>query len=115
MGDDLRPRLPPAADRLTDTVGEVHQFNLHKGMGMGIDTTAAGKLIAEQMEAIEKDYEDRDDCKVGAVVAIVEVVGDDGAEFRVRNNLGNLPMTLGVMRLAENQMILASLQGNQEG
>jgi hypothetical protein len=67
------------------------------------------------MEAIEKDYEDRDDCKVGAVVTIVEVSGDDGSEFRVRNNLGNLPTTLGVLRLAEYQLITGMMQGNQEG
>ena len=82
---------------------------------MGIDTTEAGKVIAAQMEAIEKDYEDRDDCKIGAVVTIVEVNGDDGSEFRVRNNLGNLPATLGVMQLAEHQMITGMMQGNQGG
>lgn len=82
---------------------------------MGIDTTEAGKVIAAQMEAIEKDYEDRDDCKIGAVVTIVEVNGDDGSEFRVRNNLGNIPATLGVMQFAEHQMITGMMQGNQEG
>jgi hypothetical protein len=81
---------------------------------MGIDTTDAGKVIAAQMEAIEKDYEDRDDCKIGAVVTIVEVNGHDGSEFRVRNNLGNLPATLGVMHLAEHQMITGLMQGGQQ-
>ena len=82
---------------------------------MGIDTTDAGKVIAAQMEAIEKAYEDRDDCKIGAVVTIVEVNGDDGSEFRVRNNLGNLPATLGVIRLAEHQMLMGIMQGGLEG
>lgn len=82
---------------------------------MGIDTTAAGKLIAEQMEAIEKDYEDRDDCSIGAVIGIVEVTGDDGTEFRIRNNMGNPYMTMGVMLAAQHQMMLGMMQGNQEG
>lgn len=80
---------------------------------MGIDTTDAGRVIAAQMEAIENDYEDRDDCKIGAVVTIVEVNGDDGSEFRVRNNLGSLPATLGVMRIAEHQMLIGMMQGGQ--
>jgi hypothetical protein len=76
---------------------------------MGIDTTSAGKVIAAQMEAIEKDYEDTDDHQIGAVVTIVEVSGPNGSEFRVRNNLGNPFMALGIMRIAEHQM-LAGMQ-----
>jgi hypothetical protein len=82
---------------------------------MGIDTTEAGKVIAAQMEAIEEAYADRDDCKIGAVVTIVEVTGNDGAEFRVRNNLGNPFMALGVMEMAKNQLILGLMQGPQGG
>jgi hypothetical protein len=82
---------------------------------MPIDTTNAGKLIAEQMEAIEKDYEDREGFQLGAVVTIVEVTGPDGAEFRVRNNMGNPFMTLGVMRIAEHQMMMGLTQGNSDG
>jgi hypothetical protein len=72
---------------------------------MGIDTTSAGKVVAAQMEAIEKDYEDRDGYQIGAVVTIIEVNGPEGSEFRVRNNLGNPFMTLGIMRIAEHQLL----------
>jgi len=77
---------------------------------MGIDTTSAGKVVAAQMEAIEKDYEDQDGYQIGAVVTIIEVNGPNGSEFRVRNNLGNPFMALGIMRIAEHQL-LAGMQG----
>lgn len=80
---------------------------------MGIDTSEAGKLIAEQMEAIEDDYKDRDDCKVGVVVAIVEVSGDDGTEFRVRTNVANLMTAMGVMNAAQIQMMIGMARGNE--
>jgi hypothetical protein len=49
---------------------------------MSIDTTNAGKQIAEQMEAIEKDYEDKEGFQLGAVVTIVEVAGPDCGAMR---------------------------------
>jgi hypothetical protein len=82
---------------------------------MGIDTTAAGKVIAAQMEAIEKDYENSDDHRIGAVVTIIEVNGPNGSEFRVRNNLGNPFMALGIMRIAEHQLLVGGMQGMQGG
>lgn len=72
-----------------------------------IDTSAAGKQIAEQMEAIEKDFEDKDGYQLGAIITIVGVEGPEGANFRVRSNAGHPGMTLGVMRLAEDEFIRA--------
>jgi len=74
---------------------------------MAIDTGKAGKQIAEQMEAIEKDYEDKDGYQLGAIVTIVGVEGPDGASFRIRSNAGHPGMTLGVMRLAEDEFVRA--------
>jgi len=80
---------------------------------MGIDTTAAGKLIAEQMDAIEKDYEGRDGFEIGAVVTIVEVHGPDGAEFRTRYNTGGNPfLAMGVMEAAKQQMLLGMMNAS---
>lgn len=79
---------------------------------MGIDTTAAGKLIAEQMEAIEQDYEDRDGFQLGAVVTIIEVQGPEGAEFRTRYNTGGNPfLAIGVIEAAKQQMLLGMMGG----
>ena len=78
---------------------------------MAIDTTAAGRQIAEQMEAIEKDFADQDGYKLGAIVTIVGIEGPDGANFRIRSNAGNPANTLGVMRLAEDEFIQALRAG----
>jgi|HubBroStandDraft_2_1064218.scaffolds.fasta_scaffold402296_2 hypothetical protein len=68
-----------------------------------MDTTAAGRLVAEQMEALEEDF--GDEFEIGAVVTIVEVRGPDGSAFRIRNNLGDGAQVLGVLRLAEDEWI----------
>lgn len=74
---------------------------------MAIDTSKAGQQVAEQMEAIEKDFEDIDGYELGAIVTIVGIEGPDGANFRIRSNAGHPGMTLGVMRLAEDEFIRA--------
>jgi hypothetical protein len=72
---------------------------------MGLDTSKAGQLVAEQMEALERDFGDGDDYEIGAIVTIVEIRGPEGSLFRIRNNLENPAMVLGVMRLAEEQWL----------
>ncbi len=72
---------------------------------MGLDTSKAGQLIAEQMEALERDFGDKDDFQIGAMVAIVEVQGPSGSTFRIRTNVGNPAMTLGVIRMAEDEWL----------
>jgi hypothetical protein len=42
------------------------------------------RVVAEQMEAIEGDY--GDDCEIGDVCTIVEVVGPHGSHVRVRSS-----------------------------
>ncbi|HVC06474.1 MAG TPA: hypothetical protein VND98_02660 [Solirubrobacterales bacterium] len=79
---------------------------------MAIDTSAAGQQIAAQMEAIEKDFEEQDGYKLGAIVTIVGIdAPEGGTSFRIRSNAGNPAMTLGVMRMAEDEFILALRQG----
>lgn len=72
---------------------------------MGLDTSKAGQVIAAQMEALEDDYGDQEGYEIGAVITIVEVSGPDGSDLRIRNNLGNPVMTLGVLRLAEAEWV----------
>lgn len=81
---------------------------------MAIDTTKAGTQIAAQMEAIEKDFEDKDGYKLGAIITIVGIEGPEGSHFRIRHNVGNPALALGAMRLAEHQWIAAMHQGSAE-
>ena len=74
---------------------------------MGLDTSKAGQVIAEQMEALERDFGDQEGYEIGAVVTIVEVSGPDGSNLRIRNNIGNATMVLGVLRLAEDELVRA--------
>lgn len=78
---------------------------------MTIDTSKAGQQIAEQMEAIERDYEDKDGYELGAIVTIVGIEGPEGSGFRIRSNAGHPGMTLGVLRLAEDEFIRAIRAG----
>ena len=50
---------------------------------MSLDQSKVGRVVAEQMEAIENDY--GDDCEIGDVCTIVEVVGPHGSHVRVRS------------------------------
>lgn len=72
---------------------------------MAIDTSQAGHQIAQQMEAIEKDFEGKEGYKLGAIITIVGIEGPEGAHFRIRHNVGDAARALGVMRLAEDQWI----------
>jgi len=44
---------------------------------MSLDQSKVGRVVAEQMEAIENDY--GEDCEIGDVCTIVEVVGPHGS------------------------------------
>ncbi len=72
---------------------------------MAIDTSKAGQQIAAQMEAIEKDFEDKEGYQLGAIITIVGIEGPEGSHFRIRHNVGNPALALGAMRLAEHQWI----------
>ena len=78
-----------------------------------MDASKAGKVIAEQLEAIEKDYGDSAEHDIGAVITIVEVTGPDSSEVRIRSNLGGQPYRLlGFLRVAEEQAISQFRPGN---
>lgn len=70
---------------------------------MALDQTKVGKVIAEQMEAIEGDY--GEDSQIGDVVTIVEVVGPHGSHVRVRSSDMRPHAGLGLLKMAEQAMI----------
>jgi hypothetical protein len=76
---------------------------------MALDQSRLGNLVTEQMEAIEHDYGDAEECEIGAVITIVQVLSRDGEEVtsdvRMRNNVGDPYVVLGLMRAAEQTVI----------
>ncbi|MDQ6810530.1 MAG: hypothetical protein M3Z95_01350 [Actinomycetota bacterium] len=69
---------------------------------MGIDQKQVGEHIAAQMEAIEQRYGGEDsEFEVGNILTIVEVVGPDHAELRVRASDPRPWLMLGVLRWAQ--------------
>ena len=78
---------------------------------MALDQSKIGQIVAAQMEALEADY--GDDCEIGDVCTIVEVVGPHGSHVRVRNSDGRPHIGLGLLLTAE-QALLSNLQGGAE-
>ena len=70
---------------------------------MSLDQSKVGRVVAEQMEAIENDY--GDDCEIGDVCTIVEVVGPHGSHVRVRSSDMRPHSGLGLIRMAEQAML----------
>jgi hypothetical protein len=62
------------------------------------------------MEALEADY--GEDCQIGDVCTIVEVVGPHGSHVRVRTSDMRPHMALGLIRMAEHAM-LGNLGGSE--
>jgi hypothetical protein len=79
---------------------------------MALDQTKMGQVVAEQMEALESRF--GDDCEVGDVCTIVEVVGPHGSSVSVRSSEARPHTTIGLLRMAE-AMMLRSLGGRDEG
>ena len=77
---------------------------------MPLDRALLGNMASEQMEALENDYGDAENVHIGAVITIVEVITDLGdgnltSNVRKRHNLGDPFRAVGVMRVAEQQII----------
>lgn len=79
---------------------------------MALDQSKMGRVVAEQMEALEADYED--DCEIGNVCAIVEVVGPHGSHLRVRGSDMRPHIMIGLLRLSE-AMFLGGLRAGPAG
>jgi len=77
--------------------------NQGKELQMSLDQSKVGRVVAEQMEAIENDY--GEDCEIGDVCTIVEVVGPHGSHVRVRSSDMRPHSGLGLVRMAEQAML----------
>ena len=71
---------------------------------MSLDQSKVGRVVAEQMEAIENDY--GDDCEIGDVCTIVEVIGPHGSHVRVRSSDMRPHSGLGLIRKATRRETL---------
>jgi len=80
---------------------------------MALDQTKMGRVVADQMEAIESDY--GDDCEIGDVCAIVEVLGPHGSHLRVRGSDMRPHIMVGLLRLSENVFIGGMRSGGTGG
>src|SRR5205814_5343535 len=76
---------------------------------MSIDQARVGGHIAPQMEAIERD--DGDDCQIGDICTVVEVLGPHGSHVRVRPSDARPHVGVGLLRWAE--MTLLQMGGPQ--
>jgi hypothetical protein len=79
---------------------------------MAIDQTKMGRVVAEQMEALEADY--GDDSEIGDVCTIVEVRGPHGSHVRVRGSNPSPHVMIGLLRLSE-AMFVNGLRGRPPG
>jgi hypothetical protein len=79
---------------------------------MTLDQTKMGQVVAEQMEALEGDYDE--DCEIGDVCTIVEVVGPHGSHVRVRGSDMRPHIMIGLMRMSES-FFLGTLTGEGSG
>lgn len=79
---------------------------------MSLDQSKVGRVVAEQMEAIENDY--GDDCEIGDVCTIVEVRGPHGSHVRVRGSNPSPHVMIGLLRLSE-AMFVNGLRGRPPG
>jgi len=70
---------------------------------MALDQTKIGQLVAEHMAALEAHY--GDDCEIGDVASIVEIIGPHGSTVRVRSSDPRSHITVGLLRVAEASLL----------
>lgn len=79
---------------------------------MTFDQSKIGQVVAAQMEALEGRY--GEDCEIGNVCTIVEVLGPHGSDLSVRSSEARPHTTIGLLRMAE-AMVLSSIGGTARG
>ena len=79
---------------------------------MALDQTKMGQVVAEQMEALEADYDEN--CEIGDVCTIVEVLGPHGSHVRVRGSDMRPHIMIGLLRMSES-IFLGNLSGEGTG
>ncbi len=79
---------------------------------MPLDQSKVGQHITAQMEALEADY--GDDCEIGDVCTIIEVVGPHGSHVRVRSSDMRPHVVIGLLKISE-EMFLSAMRGGAPG
>lgn len=69
---------------------------------MALDQTKIGQVVTEQMAALELQY--GEDCEIGDVCTIVEVIGPHGSTVRIRTSAERSHVAIGLLRVAEATM-----------
>ena len=77
---------------------------------MALDQSKVGTVVAKQMEALEADY--GDDCEIGDVCTIVEVLGPHGSHLRVRSSDMRPHITIGLLRTSEAMFLSGMRPGS---
>lgn len=72
---------------------------------MALDQQKVGQLVAEHMAALEAHY--GDDCEIGDVCSIVEIIGPHGSTVRVRSSDPRSHIAVGLLRVAEATLLAA--------
>lgn len=70
---------------------------------MALDQQKVGQLVAEHMAALEAHY--GDECEIGDVCSIVEILGPHGSTVRVRSSDPRSHVTVGLLRVAETTLL----------
>jgi hypothetical protein len=103
----------PSAVRISGAVhtsaAGIAARTVEESLRMSLDATKIGQVVAEQMEALEARF--GEDCQIGDVCTIVEVLGPNGSSVAVRSGPDVRPHGLiGLLRLAE-RVALADVHG----
>ena len=72
---------------------------------MALDQTKIGRVVSEHMAALEAHY--GDDCEIGDVCSVVEIIGPHGSTVRVRSSDPRSHVTIGLLRVAEATLLEA--------
>ena len=70
---------------------------------MALDQRKIGRLVAEQMAALEAVY--GKDREVGDVCSVVEILGPHGPSVRVRSSDARSHAAIGLLRVTEATML----------
>lgn len=70
---------------------------------MALDQSKVGEHIANQMEALEADY--GEECQVGDILTIVEVIGPHGSHVRIRSSNLRPHSVVGLLETAKGLMM----------
>lgn len=70
---------------------------------MALDQSKIGRVVSEQMTALEALY--GEECEIGDVCSVVEIIGPHGSTVRVRCSDPRAHIAIGLLRVAEATML----------